>query len=166
MAYVICLGIFAVALIAFVVDLIVVSIRGSNELGYAIGMIIILILVISGLISLIWTFCGGYEYITKPEYNYVLSQDVGIPEFDTKKEETTKHDIVYIDSYKGLLYVDSSIYKDERIVVFESEKTHLEIYKCIPKNNSHSVDLILNRTYSYKVYVPKDYKVEFIDLID
>ncbi len=156
----VCIGSFVVAIILAVIC----EHWGPGGFLEALLAISSAIFVISLVVSVIWMFCGGFNYIKNPEYNYVLTEEVSIAEFDTKKKETGIHDIAYIDSEKYIVYIDSALIEKARVTVCDGDEAQLEIYHCIPKNNTVSVDLKFNRHYEYKVYVPDGYKVVSINL--
>ncbi|MBQ8043252.1 MAG: hypothetical protein IJ272_03775 [Clostridia bacterium] len=164
MAFAIVLG---VCIVSFIVGLILAFVcEGFGLCGFWEWVLafIAIVFVITLMVSIIWAFCGGFNYITSPEFNYILTDEANIAEFDTKKKVTGIHDIVYLDSEKCIVYIDSTINEKGRIKVYDGDEAHLEIYTCIPKNNSTSVDLGFNRHYEYKVYVPNGYKVVPINL--
>ena len=166
MVYAIVLGICIVGVIGIIVSSILDKLWGDGwELIFGISLIL---LVLTFPTSVIWGFCGGMKYITKPtEYNYVLENLIKIPELDTKKDEITKHDVIYLDSEHNIIYIDKTSNEAEQITVHHSEPietARMEIYRAIPKNTSTSVDIGINRTYHYDVYVPKGYKVFEVSL--
>ena len=164
MTFAIFLGI---CIASFVVAIILASICefwGFGGFLEAVLGISSVIFVLSLVVSVIWMFCGGFNYIKHPEFNYVLTEEVGIAEFDTKKKETGMHDIAYVDSENCIVYIDSTVNEKGWLTVYDADEAHLEIYHCIPKNNSKSVDLGFNRHYEYKVYVPSGYKVVTVNL--
>ena len=156
MAYAIFLVIFLVCLIGLIIACFCYSDAFSG--------ICLMGLIVSFVICLIWTFCGGYKYISEPTYDYILVEEVGIPEFDTKKKDEGKHDVVYIDTNNYIVYIDETVNDKKRVTLHYTDEARLEIYHCIPKNNSTSVDILFNRHYEYKVYVPENYKVVTINL--
>ena len=164
MTFAIFLGICVVSFVAAIILAVICEHWGLGGFLEVVLGISSAIFVLSLVVSVIWMFCGGFNYIKHPEYNYVLTEEVSIAEFDTKKKETGIHDIAYVDSENCILYIDSTLNEKGRVTVLDSDESHLEIYHCIPKNSSVSVDLGFNRHYEYKVYVPSGYKVVTINL--
>lgn len=115
-------------------------------------------LLLAGII--VSSCCGQYKSISSPDYEDVLIEEVAIPEIDTKKSKTAKHDIVYVDTEKEIIYIDNETYEEGKVELVEkSETPKVGIYKCIPDNNFNSVDLLVNRTTKYIIHVPENFEV-------
>jgi len=165
MVYVICvsifLGLILLAAMSSLAGKFNVDFLWCSKMSDGVFNIILLLWIASGLLSIFWSIFGGYKYITKPQYNYELYAEVCILETDSYLPDDNKHDIARMDKDNYIIYVDSSTYKEKEVVICDSTEAKLEVYRCIPKNNFNSADVFFNRTYSYKVYVPENYKVEF-----
>lgn len=159
MGYVICIGIFLVCLVDYLLWRIwdVCILPNFNREWISIAIIIIFLA--SGLISIVWSVFGGYKCITKPEYEPKLYANVDILGNDCYVSEKNKHDIARIDEEECKVYLDVKSYNDGKIEVVNSEEPKLEVYREIPKNKFFSVDLFFNRNWSYKVYIPDNYEI-------
>ncbi len=112
------------------------------------------------VVVIFWSFIGGYKTITQPIYEERIIENVQIPELETKKNESGKYDIVYVNKDKKEVYIDNKAYEKGIVTVCNSKQLKFEVYKCVPRNTFlTSVNLFFNKKIIYKVYVPKDYTI-------
>ena len=122
------------------------------------------IAIITFLISVFWGSLGATRYVLSPEYDYTFAETVKIQEFKDKDNNSSKHDVVYVDTDKKTVYIDSFANENNKITTIESDVLELKIYRAIPKNKFNSVDLGFNRSYAYDVLIPKDYEIVYLNL--
>lgn len=117
------------------------------------------LVIIFFVLSVAWSFLGGYKNFTNPIYNETLLESATIPELDTKKNNSGKYDIVYTDEKS--VYVDKRTFEKGNIEFIETDdELKIEVYRYIPQNTLFtSVDLFFNRKTLYKIYIPKGYTV-------